>query len=178
MAPLARCHGQTSCTEQRDRDNTFMLLRDEVEMLRRVPIFSRIAPAKLKLLAFTSDRMTYNVGQDLFHQGDPADAAYVVLSGTADILVHSPAGDIKVADVELNSIVGEIAILCDVSRTATVRATSPLEVLRISKEHFLKLLSDFPEMAVEVMRVLADRLNHTTAELTAARAAKLPQVAM
>jgi CRP-like cAMP-binding protein len=153
---------------------TLMLLRDEVEMLRRVPIFSRIAPAKLKLLAFTSDRMTYNAGQNLFHQGDPGDAAYVVLSGTADILVASPAGDIKVADVELNSIVGEIAILCDVSRTATVRATSPLEVLRISKEHFLKLLSDFPEMAVEIMRVLADRLNHTTAELTAARS-KQPQ---
>jgi len=154
-----------------------MLLRDEVEMLRRVPIFSRIAPAKLKLLAFTSDRMTYNIGQDLFHQGDPGDAAYVVLSGTADILVHSSAGDIKVADVEPNSIVGEIAILCDVSRTATVRATSPLEVLRISKEHFLKLLSDFPEMAVEIMRVLADRLNHTTAELTAARAKQPEAVA-
>ena len=154
-----------------------MLLRDEVEMLRRVPIFSRIAPAKLKLLAFTSDRMTYHAGQNLFRQGDVGDAAYVVLSGTADIIVSSPAGEIKVADVEVNSIVGEIAILCDVSRTATVRATSPLEVLRISKEHFLKLLSDFPEMAVEIMRVLADRLNHTTAELTAERAAKQPQMA-
>jgi CRP-like cAMP-binding protein len=69
----------------------------------------------------------------------------------------------------LNSIVGEIAILCDVSRTATIRATSKLEALRISKEHFLKLLADFPEMTVEIMRVLADRLNHTTTELTAAR---------
>lgn len=66
-----------------------MLLRDEVEMLRRVPIFSRIAPAKLKLLAFTSDRMTYKAGQDLFHQGDVGDAAYVILSGTADIVVSS-----------------------------------------------------------------------------------------
>ncbi|MGO6900144.1 cyclic nucleotide-binding protein, partial [Rhizobium ruizarguesonis] len=58
-----------------------MLLRDEVEMLRRVPIFSRIAPAKLKLLAFTSDRMTYKAGQNLFLQGDVGDAAYVILSG-------------------------------------------------------------------------------------------------
>jgi CRP-like cAMP-binding protein len=146
-----------------------MLLKDEVEMLRRVPIFARIAPAKLKLLAFTSDRVSYKAGQILFHQGDFGDAAYVVLSGTADILVDTPAGEIKIADVELNSIVGEIAILCDVSRTATIRATSKLEALRISKEHFLKLLADFPEMTVEIMRVLADRLNHTTTELTAAR---------
>ncbi|MBO9097014.1 MULTISPECIES: Crp/Fnr family transcriptional regulator [Rhizobium] len=146
-----------------------MLLRDEVEMLRRVPIFARIAPAKLKLLAFTSDRVSYRAGQILFHQGDLGDAAYVVLAGTADILVDTPTGEIKVADVDVNSIVGEIAILCDVSRTATVKATSNVEALRISKEHFLKLLSDFPEMAVDIMRVLADRLNHTTAELTAAR---------
>jgi CRP-like cAMP-binding protein len=146
-----------------------MLLRDEVEMLRRVPIFARIAPAKLKLLAFTSDRVSYRAGQILFHQGDLGDAAYVVLAGTADILVDTPTGEFKVADVDVNSIVGEIAILCDVSRTATVKATSNVEALRISKEHFLKLLSDFPEMAVDIMRVLADRLNHTTAELTAAR---------
>jgi len=146
-----------------------MLLKDEVEMLKRVPIFSRIAPAKLKLLAFTSDRISFRDGQILFHQGDAGDAAYVVLSGTADILVETPAGQIKVADVDVNSIVGEIAILCDVSRTATVKATSRLEALRISKEHFLKLLTDFPEMAVEIMRVLADRLYHTTSELSAAR---------
>jgi CRP-like cAMP-binding protein len=152
-----------------------MLLKDEVEMLKRVPIFSRIAPAKLKLLAFTSDRVSFKAGQALFHQGDQGDAAYVILSGTADILVDTPAGEIKVADVDINSIVGEIAILCDVSRTATVRATSGLEVLKISKEHFLKLLSDFPEMAVEIMRVLADRLYHTTSELTAARSRQTQQ---
>ena len=152
-----------------------MLLRDEVEMLRRVPIFARIAPAKLKLLAFTSDRVSYRAGQILFHQGDLGDAAYVVLAGPADSLVDTPSGDIKVADVDVNSIVGEIAILCDVSRTATVQATSNVEALRISKEHFLKLRSDFPEGAVDIMRVLADRLNHTTAELTAARSQSAAQ---
>ena len=62
-----------------------------------------------------------------------------------------------------------LAILCDVSRTATVRATAPLEALRIRKDHFLRLLTEFPEMTVEIVKVLADRLSHTTAELTAAR---------
>jgi CRP-like cAMP-binding protein len=146
-----------------------MQLRDEVELLRRVPLFSGVAPTKLKLLAFTSDRVSFDSGQILFRQGDPGDAAYVVLSGSADILVNSQSGEIKVATLEPNSIVGEIAILCDVSRTATVRANGPLETLRIRKDHFLKLLAEFPEMAVEIMRVLADRLSHTTAELSEAR---------
>ena len=146
-----------------------MLLKDEVGMLKRVPLFSGVEPAKLKLLAFTSDRVSYNAGQTLFHQGDEGDAAYVILSGSADILVESDAGQIKVAELEPNAIVGEIAILCDVSRTATVKAKERLEALRIRKDHFLRMLKENPEMTIEIVRVLADRLSATTAELTAAR---------
>jgi CRP-like cAMP-binding protein len=146
-----------------------MLLKDEVGMLKRVPLFSGVEPAKLKLLAFTSDRVSYNPGQTLFHQGDEGDAAYVILSGTADILVDSDRGQIKVAELEPNAIVGEIAILCDVSRTATVMAKERLEALRIKKEHFLRMLKENPEMTIEIVRVLADRLSATTAELSAAR---------
>ncbi|MBB5700780.1 CRP-like cAMP-binding protein [Ochrobactrum daejeonense] len=146
-----------------------MLLKDEVEMLRRIPLFAGVSPAKLKLLAFTSDRVSYKANQSLFHQGDSADAAYVILSGNADILVDTPEGSIKVAEAKHDSIVGEIGILCDISRTATVTASTALEALRISKEHFLKLLTDYPEITIEIMRVLASRLSHTTAELTQER---------
>lgn len=141
-------------------------------MLRQVPLFAGVEPAKLKLLAFTSDRVSYKDGQTLFKQGDEGDAAYVILSGTADVIVHSDDGPIKVAEVEPNSIVGEIAILCDVSRTATVQATGNLETLRIRKDHFLRLLKEFPEMTIEIVRVLADRLSSTTAELAEARSRK------
>ena len=145
------------------------MLQDEVQILRQVPLFSRVAPAKLKLLAFASDRVSYRVGEVLFHQGEAGDAAYVILSGRADILTDSANGAIKVAELDYNTIVGEIAILCDIARTATVQATMPIEALRIRKDVFLKLLADYPEMAIEIMRVLADRLNRTTTELTEAR---------
>jgi CRP-like cAMP-binding protein len=143
-----------------------MLLKDEVQMLRRVPLFATVAPNLLKLLAFTSDRVSYAQGEALFRQGDPADAAYVILDGSAEVLAESPTGPIRVAELERNAIVGEIAILCDVTRTATVQAMQPLEALRIHKEQFVKLMTDSPEMAREVVRVLADRLSRTTSELT------------
>ena len=147
-----------------------MILKDEVELLRRVPLFAGVEPTKLKLLAFTSDRMSFDPGQILFEQGDAGDAAYVVLNGSAEVLVNRAGSQIKVADLEKNSIVGEIAILCDVPRTATVRAHDRLDTLRISKDQFLRLLAEFPDMAIEIMRVLADRLGRTTAELSEARA--------
>lgn len=146
-----------------------MLLNDEVKMLKLVPLFSGVPSAKLKLLAFTSERVSYRTGEVLCRQGDSGDAAFVLLSGRADVLVDGPTGPIKVAEIEENAIVGEIAILCDVARTATVRATTPVEALRISKDNFFKLMSDFPEMTIEVVRVLADRLSLTTMELSEAR---------
>lgn len=146
-----------------------LLLNDEVKMLKQVPLFAGVPSAKLKLLAFTSERVVYRAGETLFLQGDEGDAAFVILSGGADILVDTPDGPIKVAEVEENSFVGEIAILCDVARTATVKANSQVEALRISKDNFFKLLADFPEMTIEVVRVLADRLSQTTQELSEAR---------
>ncbi len=145
------------------------MLNDEAKMLKRVPLFAGLSPAKLKLLAFTSERVMYRAGEVLFHQGDPGDAAYVILSGRAAILADTEKGPIQVAEVDDNAIVGEIAILCGATRSASVQATTAVEALRIGKDEFLKLLTDFPEMTVEVVRVLAERLTRTTAELTEAR---------
>ncbi len=150
-----------------------MLLKDEVRMLRLVPLFAGLEPAKLKLLAFTSDRVTYRADEILFRQGEVGDAAYVILAGKAEILVDSPNGQIRIAEVGQNSIIGEIAILCDAARTATVRAVTPIDALRIRKEQFLKLLTDFPEVTIEVMRVLAERLSQTTMALTEERSRAL-----
>lgn len=146
-----------------------MSIQDEVAVLRRIPLFARIEPAKLKLLAFTSDRVTYEQDQVLFSQGDEGDAAFVIIDGEADILVDTPQGSLSVAKVQKNDFVGEIAILCEVPRTATVKALSRLDTLRIDKEQFFKLMSEFPELSVEVMRVLAQRLADTTEELADAR---------
>ena len=73
-----------------------MNLNEEVELLKGVPILSKIEPAKLKLLAFTSERVNYAEGQELCHQGDPGDAMYVILGGVADVLIDTPTGQIQV----------------------------------------------------------------------------------
>lgn len=142
-----------------------MSLEQEVDLLRRIPIFAKIAPAKLKLLAFTSERIAYSPGQIIFSQGEMGDAAYIIVEGEAEVFVKGSNGDVKVASLGPNDIVGEIAILCDVPRTASVRASSRLVTLRISKDLFFQLVNEFPQMAVEIMRELAHRLEKTTARL-------------
>jgi CRP-like cAMP-binding protein len=144
-------------------------LEEEVELLRRIPLFAKVEPSRLKLLAFTSERVTYEAGQEICRQGDIGDAAYLVISGVAEILVDTPTGRIKIAELSKNALVGEIAIINDVPRTATVLAGSEVEALRITKDHFLRLVAEFPQIAIEIMRVLATRLSRTNEELTDAR---------
>jgi CRP/FNR family transcriptional regulator, cyclic AMP receptor protein len=147
-----------------------MSLQNEVDQLRRIPLFSQIDTAKLKLMAFTSERLSFAAGQALFREGDPGDAAFLILGGSVEVQLKSAGGPITVARLEQNSFVGEMSILCDAPRSASVVAADPVEALKIKKETFFQLLKDVPQMALEVMRELAHRLHNTNEELRDARA--------
>lgn len=152
-----------------------MSLTEEVALLKSIPLFAKIEPSKLKLLAFTSERLTFDPDQVLCKQGDPGDSAYVVIDGEVRISIDAPTaptGRIDLATLGPGAIVGEIAILCDVPRTATVTSTGKTVTLRISKELFFRLITEFPQIAVEVMRELAHRLEKTNLQLREARVGK------
>lgn len=147
-----------------------MSILTEVELLRRIPLFSNIDTSRLKLLAFTSERLTFENGAILFREGDRGDSAYLILTGKVDITVGSPNGDVVVASLGANNIVGEMSLLCETPRTATVTAAEPLDTLRIKKDQFFGLLRDLPQMTLEIMRELAVRLNNVNRELSTAHA--------
>jgi CRP-like cAMP-binding protein len=144
-----------------------MTLEAEVQSLRQVPMFRDIDPARLKLLAFTSERVQFAHGQRFFAQGDASDAAYVILDGRANVLLNTPNGEIQVAELGDNALVGEMGILSDTPRSATITAAEPTTALRIDKRVFLELLAQFPQMSLAVMRELAQRLERTNAQLVA-----------
>ena len=144
------------------------------------PAVRKVEPAKLKLLAFTSEHVEFVDGEEVCRQGDLGDAAYIVLEGDADVLVDTPHGPVKVATLGKNDIVGEIAILCDVPRTATVCAASRLVTLRISKDGFFNLRHPVPAGGRrDHARAGASRLHHTTQQLTelSSRLRRLEQAA-
>lgn len=132
-----------------------MDVSQEAEMLRKVPLFSGLSASELKLLAFTSELHCFAPGETLMRQGDPADCAYVVLEGEVDIVAETGSGDFVIAVLGRNSVPGEIGVLTDAPRTATVRAKGAVQALRISPEVFLRLASGRPERALHVMRQLS-----------------------
>jgi CRP-like cAMP-binding protein len=133
-------------------------LLQEAEILRKVPMFAKLEPSKLKLLAFTSEYQTFEDGEILFHAGDPADCAFVILGGEVEILAKTDAGDVVVGVLRDHQIFGELALLNKAPRLSTLRAKNRLQVLRITDEVFLKLVTENPEVALDLMHQLSDKL--------------------
>ena len=145
-----------------------MSLNAEVELLRGTPIFGTIVPAIQKLLCFTSERLTYDAGQVLFGEGEAADAAYVLVSGVVEIAVQTLVGRLRLNTLGRNDVFGETGVLAGVPRTATATAKCRVEVLRISKELFRKIVQECPGAALRLNEILARRLADTTGRLGAA----------
>ena len=100
-------------------------------------------------------------------QGDPADCAYVILEGEVEVLGATSSGDFVVAVLGRNAVPGEIGVLTDAPRTATVRAKGPVRALRISPEVFLRLASGRPDRALHVMRQLSAHIANDLRALAA-----------
>jgi len=146
-----------------------MSLEQEVELIRQFPIFSKIQPAMQKLLCFSAERLTFDSGQVIFNAGDAGDSAYIVIDGKVEISVPTPAGPIVINTMGRNELLGEIAIVGEVPRTATAKALTRLETLKISKELFMKIIRENPDAAIELVKILASRLASTTNQLTRTR---------
>ena len=135
-----------------------MEFSDAVQVLRRIPIFSKIEPARLKLLAFASQSLTFEDGEALFHVGDPSDGAYLIDEGEVSILADKDGREVPVAVLRRHDLFGEMAILRNAPRVATVRAKGRVRVLRIEGDMFLRMVTEDPEVALGVMRMLSDKI--------------------
>ncbi len=144
-----------------------MDVTQEAELLQNVPLFSSLSASERKLLAFTSQLQCFAPGDILMRQGEPADCAYVILEGEAEVLGTTSTGEFVVATLGRNAMPGEIGVFTDAPRTATVRAKGNVRALRISPEVFLQLASGRPDRALHVMRQLSTHIANDLRRLAA-----------
>ncbi|MCX4029790.1 cyclic nucleotide-binding domain-containing protein [Endozoicomonas sp. SM1973] len=135
-----------------------MDIKEEVEQLSQVPMFSKMEPSKLRLLAFTSEALCYKDQELLFEQNDPPDSAYVIMSGEVEVVAHTSAGEVVAATRGRNALIGEMAVIMKSPRSATIRAKGEVHVLKINADVFLTLLSENPSVALDVMHQLSAKI--------------------
>ena len=132
-----------------------MLRRNEkVELLKGVPLFADCSRADLEQIAQIADEIDLAEGKELTHVGESGREFFVLLEGEADV---SRDGE-TINRLGPGDFFGEIALVEDTPRSATVIATTPVRVLVITDRSFKRLLEEQPEIQRKVLVALAERV--------------------
>ena len=127
------------------------------DVLRSVPLFSRCSKRELAGIAQLSDELSLPAGKDLTVQGSSAREFFILLDGAAVVRRNGR----KLRDLGPGEMIGEIALLNDGPRTATVTLTEPSRVLVLTARDFHSLLRELPALSLKVLAVVGERLSES-----------------
>jgi CRP/FNR family cyclic AMP-dependent transcriptional regulator len=131
------------------------LHRDQkVDMLATVPLFSGCSRKELKTIAALADEIDLRQGKVMTRQGSPGREFFVLLEGTVEVVRDGK----RVATLGEGEFFGELALISNIPRTATVTATSPIRTLVVFGRDFRRLLQEDPAIATKVLGAMAERM--------------------
>jgi len=114
---------------------------------------------------------TYAPGDDIVRQGEMGDCMYVIQEGDAEVLIDDgEGGQTRVDVMHAGEVFGEMAILERQTRSATVRAMTPMRALTIDKKTFLRRVQEDPSLAFMVLKAMSNRVRKLDLELAALKA--------
>ncbi len=131
------------------------LHRDQkVDMLARVPLFSGCSKKELRTIATLADEVDLRRGKVLMRQGAPGREFFVLLEGTVEIVRDGK----RIDTLRDGDFFGELALISNIPRTATVTATSPIRALVVFGRDFRRLLEEDAAIAMKVLGAMAERM--------------------
>ena len=126
----------------------------KVELIKRVPLFAHCSKKELGLVAQIADEIDLAEGKTLMREGDRGREFFVLVEGSADVRRRNR----KVNTLGGGDFFGEIALVSQRPRTATVTTTSPVRALVVTEQSFRSLLDRAPDVQRKVLQALADRV--------------------
>jgi len=126
----------------------------KIELLKRVPLFERCSKSELQRIAVLADEVTLPEGRDLTREGDRGQEFIVLVDGRAEVRRKGR----PVRELSAGDFLGEISLVADVPRTATVTTVTPVDILLMTARDFRTLMREVPSLQPKVMYALAMRL--------------------
>ena len=127
----------------------------KMELLQAVPLFASCSKTELERIASLADELDLADGATLIREGERGREFLVIVNGT----VRVTKGGKKIRDLGSGDFIGEVALVSDVPRTATVTATSPVRLLVVTDRAFRGLIEEMPSIATKVLQSLGERLH-------------------
>jgi len=138
---------------------------EKVTLLKDIPLFRFLDDPQLLLLANNCDALNISKGDRLFKQGEPGDALYIIVDGTASILISDGVTENQVKICGVNELVGELALLSNEPRAASVEAITDLAVLRLKRDVFIDILHTNGEIGHQILQVVVNRFTDSSRKL-------------
>ena len=135
------------------------------DSLRRVALFEGLSDTDLDLLESRAERVEVKAGENLFDEGDPGDRAYIVETGSLEILKQARDRELLVSTSGPGAVIGEMAILQAMPRTATVRAATDATLVAIDGDAFRQLVNESTAAARALLETMFARWRQTDAAL-------------
>lgn len=136
-----------------------MALEDDIQFLSTIGLFEAFSAQHLRLLAFGAERMILRTGRELFREGQSADCAYIVVSGSVSLFHQSKQGRVILRKVTSGSIIGEMALIAQTDRLTGAVSDEETEVIRLSRVIFHRILEEYPELAASLYQHISKNLN-------------------
>lgn len=132
-------------------------------MLNNVPLFESLPDNELAAIESHAVQKSYRKNTVIIEQGEEANAMYVLIEGAAKTYLADENGrEIVLNELEPGAVIGELALLGDTLRTASVVTTQDSTFLMLTKHSFLQFLSDYPEVALNLIHLLVRRIQDLT----------------
>ena len=136
-------------------------------MLAKSPLLSELDPTALMFLVRLGRRRMWKAGEVLMRQGDPSTSIHFMLSGKvrAERARRTDDRPVTLAEVEAGAVVGEMGVVIDIPRSATVTALMPTETLELDGPNFERLAKAYPILHRVIARLLSERLRATESRI-------------
>lgn len=140
--------------------------RTKEEILQQVDLFANLKPDYLTLLAGSFVRRSYETGTVIVEQGAEGIGLMVIVAGNVQVLKKPASGEeLAIATMGPNEFFGELTVLDNAPRSASVVATEPTECLVLSSWAFKAAMETHPQIALQVLPVVVSRYRETNAKL-------------
>jgi len=134
-------------------------LQDNLAILRETRFFSQIPLETLKVLAYLCNRDTFKNGEKLFRQGENDGQAFFILEGKATLLrKDDDAGEYAIREYGAGDFLGSLTLLGNSPRLFTLKATEDTVCLIITRQKFLRILDQFPDLTPRIFRAVTDSI--------------------
>jgi CRP-like cAMP-binding protein len=126
----------------------------KIELIKRVPLFSRCTKTELAAIAGEADELVLPEGRTLSRQGATGREFVVIVEGSAEVRKNGR----KINQLGAGDFLGEIALISGAARTATVTTTSETRILLLNDRGFRRLTKEIPSLHASVLKALSERL--------------------